>query len=213
MIDRNTMIEDPAVATTEPPSDGPEHAMEPLEQRVHRLEDAVAALQDTALMEERITERVVGRMNRKAAADGLALMDAECRTTASSSPAAPPADAAAASPPPVTSKPSSWVITEVFREIRTLFAMFFDPRYHVSWSAMLALMLVAYVLVSHWLWTLWAFVPIVGVLSGPMAWPFVGPLLDKTLGLIIALFAYKILSREMVRYREALARQSSHQPY
>ncbi len=37
--------------------------LESLEQRVHRLEDAVAAMQDTRLLEERVAERVKERVN------------------------------------------------------------------------------------------------------------------------------------------------------
>ena len=44
----------------------PEHAVtESVEQRLRRLEDAVAALQDTAVMEDRVAARVVRQIDRK----------------------------------------------------------------------------------------------------------------------------------------------------
>src|SRR5438105_2383035 len=44
------------------------HQMDSLEQRVHRLEDAVAAMQDTRSLEERLVERGAGRINGNATA-------------------------------------------------------------------------------------------------------------------------------------------------
>jgi hypothetical protein len=108
-------------------------------------------------------------------------------------------------PPPSVAPRPPWAIVEVVRDVRTAFAMFFDSRYRTSWSAFFALMLLAYVLVSHYLWALWAAVPFFGVLSGVMQITFIGPLLDKAIGLLLALYAFKILGREMARYREAIS--------
>jgi hypothetical protein len=205
MIERSLTIEDPASTHGEPPAEPPDHLAESLEQRVHRLEDAVAALQDTQIMEERITERVLGRVGRKKELDGAGIVEAE-RRTAPPLPSAPPA---AAPPPPlpapeITPRPG-WVIVEVFRDIRTGLGMFFDARYRVSWGAYFSLLILIYVLVSHWLWSLWAGIPLFGLLAGPLSVAVLGPILDKALGLFLALFAFKCLAREMRRYKEAIA--------
>jgi hypothetical protein len=211
MIDRGAMIDDAAAGHGEPPMDVPGHAPESLEQRVHRLEDAVAALQDTQLMEERITERVMDRVHGREAPAPTAVTAALRRTpepAPESNPSAPePTPEPSAAPASVR---RSWLIVEVFRELKTMIGMFFDTRYRVSWSALFALMLLAYVLVSQWLWTLWAGIPVLGFVSTVMNIGFVGTILDKAVDLIFALFAYKTLSREMVRYRAAIAGPASN---
>ena len=44
-------------------TDGLTRQVDGLQQRIHRLEDAVAGLQDTHLLEERLVVRVVERIN------------------------------------------------------------------------------------------------------------------------------------------------------
>ncbi len=205
MIDHEAMIADPA---GEAPPENHDHAAETLEQRVHRLEDAVAALQDMQLVEERITERVIDRMQHKPAPASTGIIDAGRHPPAAA--ADPPRTEAPRNPTPAPAAAPrrAWLLVEVFREMRTLVGMFFDSRYRVSWSAFFALMVLAYILVSHYLWKLWLAVPVLGLLSIPMDFPFIGPLLDKAVDLVLALFAYKTLSREMARYKEAIGRPS-----
>jgi hypothetical protein len=215
MIDRSLTIEDPANNHGDPPN----HLAESLEQRIHRLEDAVAALQDTQIMEERIMERVIGKVRTKKDVDGTGIVEAERRTAAPRTPVpqavATPVPPAPSPPPPAPSVAGkrSWVIIEVFRDIRTGLGMFFDPRYRASWSAYISLMILAYVLVSHWLWSLWAGVPLLGLLSVPIGIPVVGAILDKAVGLVFALFAFKCLAREMHRYKEAISGRPTYSRY
>jgi hypothetical protein len=197
------MIDDDAAAQTDAAANG-HHPEESLEQRVHRLEDAVAALQDTQLIEERVTERVVGRMHQKPVSASTGIIDAQRLAHASTGPALSAGSEVAGESRPVNTR-RSWVIVEGLRELRTMFRMFFDSRYRVSWSAFFALMVLAYILVSKWLWSLWGAVPILGLLTGPMHLTFIGEILDKSVDLILALFAYKTLSREMRRYRETIS--------
>jgi hypothetical protein len=211
MIERSLTIEDPAPHRGEPPpADGPDHLAESLEQRVHRLEDAVAALQDTQIMEERITERVLGKVSHRKQVDGTGIVEAERRTAPIPTPVPqatlPPVPP---TPAPVLSTKPSWVVVEAFRDIRMAVAMFFDSRHRVSWGAYFALAILAYVLVSDWLWALWAGVPLLGLLSGVLSLKVIGPILDKALGLLFALFAFKRLARETRRYKESIAGQSA----
>jgi hypothetical protein len=193
MIDRGPMIEDPATPPEEPPRGLPKRTSESLEQRVDRLEDAVAALQDTHLMEERIMDRVVHRLNRDHAGDSIGIVDAERRTSPppreseESSPEAPPRPV-----PSVAAKPA-WLFVETLAELRAMVAMFFDTRFRVGWGAYFSVLVLAFVLVSSWLLP-FSHLPVVG-----------GPL-DKAVGLILALFAYKRLHREVTRYREVVGR-------
>jgi hypothetical protein len=213
MAKRRTAIDEPEAAGAGPHADGSDHSGETLEQRVHRLEDAVAALQDTHIMEERITEQVIGRVGRPAGPAATGIIDANQHPAAAQAPdGTAPAEAPAAAPAPEP-PPRSWAFVETFRDIRTAFRMFFDHRYRASWSAYLALMILAYVLVSQWLWTLWGVVPLIGLLAGPMHLTFIGTILDKAVGLVLALFAFKLLHRELRRYREVSAVYPPYQDY
>jgi hypothetical protein len=206
MVDRNAMIDEAAGVHAEAADNG-HYPQETLEQRVHRLEDAVAALQDMQLVEERITERVLERVHAKPDSLSTGIVDAQQLAHPSTGPALLAGSEMAADSPRVRniSGGRSWVIVEAFRELRIMFRMFFDSRYRVSWSAFFALMVLAYILVSKWLWSLWGAVPILGMLTGPMHLTFIGEILDKAVDLILALLAYKTLSREMRRYRETIS--------
>src|SRR5262249_25017409 len=100
MIDRATTTSDDNLEEQHSRPEGNDQPAESLVQRVQRLEDAVAALQDTRLMEERILERVTERFAVKASTSAAHatpgtpspdqtpvenLVTAERRTTPSSS--------------------------------------------------------------------------------------------------------------------------------
>jgi hypothetical protein len=187
------MIEDPAAAAEEPPRGVPNRTSETLEQRVHRLEDAVAALQDTHLMEERITDRLAHRLSRDHTADSTGIRDAERRTSPPASRPSSPAPEAVAVPVSSFAAKSSWMLVEVLSELRAMVAMFFDTRFRVGWGAYLSVLVLVFVLISGWI------LPLSHL-------PVVGEPLDKAIGLILALFAYRRLHREVNRYREMLAR-------
>src|SRR5262249_32160740 len=159
----NTMVDDPAAAHEELPRDVPDRTAETLEQRVHRLEDAVAALQDTHLMEDRIIDRVVHRLNRGPAKDATGIVDAERRTTAPPpSPHGPaPEPPAAGLPQPSLSVKPGWLFVEVFSELRAMIGMFFDYRFRPAWGAYVSIIVIIAVLVSHW-WLPLSNVPVVG---------------------------------------------------
>ncbi|HEV3257126.1 MAG TPA: hypothetical protein VG013_09625 [Gemmataceae bacterium] len=175
------------------PYPGEEHApkgagpAESLEHRVHRLEDAVASLQDTRGLEERVTERVAERMSRAAPA-------AEVQPSAGRRVKPEAVDPVRAEPPP-TATPVAvarppWLLFDVYHELQAMVRMFLDRRYQVSWPARLIPLAALVVMVLSWftLGSIWV----------------VGPLLDKALDLLLAFVAYKALSREAARYRATL---------
>jgi hypothetical protein len=82
-----------------------------------------------------------------------------------------------------------WLLFDALAEARAMVRMYFDPRYHLPWSArILPLVLLAFILLSSWL-------PFMGI-------PLVGGLLNKVLDLILAFFLFKVLGHEARRYRE-----------
>ncbi len=198
MADQATIVQEPVLAPEASGSGPVVNSHNSLEQRVQRLEDAVAALQDTHLVEERLIERAQLLLHERAA-------------TAAPPPARPPIaqqvyDAARftplrpASPPvPETTLPElppptpsvlhrPWLLLDLAAELRAMAAMFFDRSYRTAWTTRAAvLVLVPAILLSHW----WF----------PFAWvPVVGPLVDKVVDLGLAFFLYKALSREAQRY-------------
>lgn len=165
------------------------NGLEAVEQRVHRLEDAVAALQDTRQLEDRLTERVTERIRHQApVAQEPAGMIVEAHRPMLPralewvrSQATPVAGAAAPSR-------QSWLVVDAVMEARAVLHMFFDPRYRLGWGVRgLTLGLLALILLTGW-------IPGTGL-------PLVGFVLNKVLDLILAFFLYKILSRESRRYR------------
>lgn len=185
MIQRGSITE-PAGAY--PASDPPPATVasgDPLEQRVHRLEDAVAELQDTRALEDRVIGRVVERIALEQSVPSFR----------------PAVEAERVYPRPLVLLPAPrsrgpWILFDLIAECQATARMFFDARYRVSraarWVPLIAL---ALVVLSYFL---------VGAI-----W-VVGPWLDKAVDIGLAVFVYKILSREVACYRDALGGVASH---
>src|SRR6266542_1069803 len=194
----------------------PDPADESLEQRVRRLEDAVATLQDTRPIEDRIVERVSERLGMKPAPPAAPaalperseyMVSAERRTTAPpedrrpplesiTPPAALPATLPLAPPTPAAPLPLlkparyPWLLFDLLGELRAMFRMFFDVRYHVGWSARVTVLILLPLIFTSYYW-----VPFTSFL-------IVGTVLEKTVDLLLGFLAYKALSREARRYLE-----------
>jgi hypothetical protein len=179
--------------TVEMPASASDFAQDALHERVRRLEDAIAALQDTRSLEERVLNRVTENVLPRATETSFRRLDGDRRATS------PPPAPAPLPPLPSLKSPtpgvlhSGWTLFELIGEIRTFVRMFFDIRYRVSWFTWLVTVIgLCFVLLSH------CIVPFAFV-------PLVGPVLDKVVDVILILFIYKVLSLEAQRYREALA--------
>jgi hypothetical protein len=173
-----------------------------LEERVHRLEDVVAGLQDTREMEERVTERVAARV---APARGNGLRDSagliidagrhllpaavEALRTGAADADPPPQGPPQPAAPPLR---ESWLLFDVYAEARATLRMFIDPRYRIGWRGRLLPLLLLGAIVTSWIW-----LPGTAILPG-----FVSALLVKVVDLALAFVLFKILHREVCRYRE-----------
>ena len=162
-----------------------------LEERVNRLEGAVASLQDTQQLEERVVERLSDRLNTSAA---HAVRTDLAPAVAGSPQAFPTAVDGSVAPPEATRvyepvrKP--WLLWDAYAEARVMILMYVDPRYRLTWmTRFLPLGLLALILTS-WFWLPGSSVPIMGTLF------------DKALDLVLAFLLFKVLSREARRYRE-----------
>jgi hypothetical protein len=166
----------------------PEGPLLSLEERLHRLEEAVASLQDTQAVEARILERLSGRLPKTTsvpAPDGAF------------SAGSPPPSPNYVEPSPVRPEPGprSWLLFDFLAETRTMIRMFVDIRYHVAWTTrVLALFLIPLILTSH-LWNPLAYIPLVGLI------------LDKVVDFVLIFLLYRALSREARRYRETKLEQ------
>jgi hypothetical protein len=198
MIDRGMMTE------VSEPLAGDGHVVPPvspnpsLEQRVRRLEDAVALLQDTRQVEERVLQRVATRVGTKA--DGTFRESAKVLVSAGRQllpaaldmlqPTGTPDVQASVS----TRDRRRWLVLDLYAEAQAVVRMFVDARYrpYLTWTARIVpLAVFAFILGSQWV----------------MPWnliPLVGPLIDKTVCLILAFVGFRVLSRESRRYREML---------
>jgi hypothetical protein len=204
-----TSADDPegAPAPDAPPAPAPADS---LEQRVQRLEDAVAALQDTRPLEDRVVERLSSRLGIELPAREPApreparapapafehMISAERRTSGPppdgrASPAAPPLSLPlppAPAPPVVASQP--WLFFDLLGELRAMVQMFFDVRYRVAWSTRLTVLILLALLFTSGLWC-------------PLAWvPVINVVVIKVIDLLLAFCIYKALSREARRYRD-----------
>jgi hypothetical protein len=71
--------------------------------------------------------------------------------------------------------------------------MYFDPRYRISRTTQFALPGIALVLIfNYFFFSAWVTIP------------FLSPVLERLLIVVLALVAYKLITRELARYREVL---------
>lgn len=171
---------------------------EALEQRVRRLEHAVAALQDTQLMEDRVVERVARRVGPHGQANGANPLTSSAALIVNATkmllPKAPegapayevlPQDPAAAKP--------SWFLWELTHELRTIVHMYYDYRFRMCWTARIApiagliVYILSWLLLSNSILGLWG-------------------LIDRVVAVVVVVVVYKALSREAVRYTDLVSR-------
>jgi hypothetical protein len=168
-----------------------------LEQRVERLESAVAALQDTQALEDRVAERVTGHLQGQVNVQAERIAAAERNTSANAATALMTAAAqtafrAATAPAltaPLTRAP--WLVLDLFREATAIFRMFVDLHYKVGWATrILTLLLLPAILTSQW-WLPFPHIPILF------------DVVDKLVDLLLAFVMLKALGREAHRYLES----------
>ena len=188
MVESTVPWPDKAVTLAQP--------LEPLEGRVQRLEAAVATLQDTQALEERVAQRVTARLEPTVAGEVDKKVAADHRVTgAAMMAAASDTLRAVATPLGQSIAHMPWLAVDLYQEISAIARMFFDLHYKVGWTTrLLVIVLVPAILTSHW-WLPFSNVPIVG------------ELFDKVIDLALAFVVIKALSREARRYLQFRATQ------
>jgi hypothetical protein len=191
-------------AMTGPPEEKRGTATDPrvmaLEARVRRLEDAVASLQDTRQLEERVVESVTakvgrGRSNGLRESAGLILeagrhlLPAAVDAVRDGDPPPDPSPAATAKREPSR---TSWLLWDLYADARAMLRMYVDPRYRLGWQGRLLPLALVAAIVTSWIW-----IPGTSILPNVLS-----SLLVKAVDLVLAYVLFKIVLREVRRYRE-----------
>src|SRR5262249_15949187 len=95
---------------------------------------------------------------------------------------------------PASAPRSSWVVAEAYHEARAMVRMYFDPRYRMSWGGRVVPLVLCVAILTSWIW-----LPGTSILPTFLSTPII-----KIVDVVLALLAYKILSREVRRYQAAL---------
>lgn len=198
-----------------------------LAERLQRLEIAIATLQDTRSIEERlatvVTERLAADrrptlpLRRDIRGGREPRVDREPQGLILEAPRLLPMAATLLGHTPVPPGPAlgpaaatagphragrTWPVFEAINDLRLMYRMAMDPRYRMTWPAwVMVYVILPVILLSS---VLWYFIPGYGLLptavQGVLAWVLVP--VDKVVDILLAVIAYKVLTRELVRYRE-----------
>jgi hypothetical protein len=157
-----------------------------LEQRLRRLEDSLAQLQDLRQLEDRVTERLARRLTPPA---NGSIMEPAPRPL--------PAPAVLSHPTNVYTDSTfatlgHGLILDMVAEARAMVRMFVDPRYNLGWFARLMPLGLFIAIVTSLIW-------IPGIHLMP---EWIAQVVSKIVDLFLAYFLFKILIREARRYRE-----------
>lgn len=112
----------------------------------------------------------------------------------SADPAPPPPDGAVLHPPEVPAPASSkWFFAQILDEARLAARMYFDSRYRVSRTfQFLVPAVVGLFALNYFVFAVW------------FAFPVVSPVLERIGCVALGVLLYKLLTRELARYRDVL---------
>ena len=129
------------------------------------------------------------RLNGRHNGDGAHAMDFVPPTPAPE----PPSGAVLHPPAPADPAGRRWFLAQLWSELRLATRMYFDPHYRISRTAQLLLpTILALFVVNYFLFGVWFAIPVVS------------PILERVVCVLLGMFAYKVLARELTRYREVL---------
>jgi hypothetical protein len=190
-----------------------------LEERVRKLETAVADLEQSRLSEDAVADRVILKLRAMAgeprvlpATPGVLLDDGESAALVvvpeapvaepappPTPPATPPSGVVLRPPAPPAPEQRRWFFTQLWAEIRLIARMYFDPHYRVSRTTQLALPAILLLFAINYL-----------VFAVTITIPVVSPILERLVCIVLGVLAYKVLTRETARYREVLNYLANH---
>lgn len=158
-----------------------------LEDRIHKLETALAD-------DDAVADRVIARLSAIAAERDQHRESDRMLVLATPTDAPPPPQGAVLHPPaPADLAERKWFLHQVAAEVRLVATMYFDPRYRISRTTQFALPGIVLVLIfNYFFFSVWVHIA------------FLSPVLERLLVVVLTLLGYKLLTRELARYREVL---------
>lgn len=162
-----------------------------LEKRVQRLEEAVASLEDTRALEDRITVRVTQRLEHVLTPGTDHVQEGHPAATPAAKGPEPTQLPVAVAPQPATEH--RWLLTDLLSEFRLIGAMLFDNRFSMALTTHLVVWIFLPLILTSSIWFPLAYVPLIGIYF------------DKLLDLLLAFCVYKALSREARKYRASIS--------
>ncbi|MGL6096782.1 MAG: hypothetical protein ACRC7O_13420 [Fimbriiglobus sp.] len=173
----------PDTVQDHPPWTAPTVEVETVADRLRKLEQAIASMQNTEVVEQYVAQRVLDRLQTVPALngstpDGLAIgpLAAYIPTVVG---AVLPGDGA-----------GTWSRVPVFGEFRLMARMYLDPRYRLSRVAQFGVPVVIGLMVMNYFFI--GFAPVVGFL------------VERLFLIVLSVAMYKILAREAARYASVL---------
>jgi hypothetical protein len=167
-----------------------------LEERIHKLETALAERNTPANAEDAIAERVLAKLSSIAglpqSPDGS---DRVLVLASSPDDRPPPPKGTVLHPPEVVSYPTqrTWFLSQLLAEFRLALHMYFDPRYRISRTTQFALPGIALlILFNYFFFAIWINIP------------FLSPIAERAIDILLCVVVYKLLMRELDRYRDVL---------
>jgi hypothetical protein len=158
-----------------------------LPDRIHRLEGELAELRHTL---SELAEIVVGDIKeRREAAAGASAVSGELPVAGTVLPTGEAAMTA------VMGGRRPWLLIDFLREVGTAARMYADARYRLRRSTQLLVPLLVGLFVANYLFFNVLFLHV----------PVFSEVLERVVGIVLAILLYKVLSREVARYRQVLA--------
>jgi hypothetical protein len=168
-----------------------------LEERIHKLETTLAERANTVLTEDVVADRVIAKLSAAAglsqAPDGS---DRVLVLASSHDDLPPPPKGAVLHPPETVNDPNNrtWFLTQLLAEFRLALHMYFDPRYRISRTTQFALPGIAILfLVNYFLF------------ASLMTIPILSPIAERAIDVLLCVIGYKLITRELSRYRDVLS--------
>lgn len=168
-----------------------------LEDRLRKLETALAERPPAVVGEDAVADRVIAKLS--AIADEARSGNGSQRVLVldGASDYAPPPPQGAVLHPPARPEAdpagSRWFLAQLWAEARLVFRMYFDPHYRISRTTQFALPGIALLLVfNYYFFSVWVSVP------------FLSPVVERVLALFLGVLGYKLVVREIARYRNVL---------
>lgn len=175
-----------------------------LDDRIRRLEATIARLSTTAVVassnEDQLADRVLSKLAERASQhrgkasltpDGL--IHATIRTIYAPPITSETPPGTAEAPKTVETGIASWLLNQVFGEWKLMFSMYFDPRYRLSRLAQFGVpIILGTVVMAYFFFNYSCIIPIFN------------QVFERVFVMIMAVGLYKILAREVARYKQVL---------